>query len=291
MALVVASTSTATANSADSVVVTKPSGTTSGDLLLMVVSGLDIYNYATSTDYTSVIEYGYHASGAWVDASITMLYKVAGGSEPANYTVNLSGATSLGTVVLMRITGWTSGNPVYGYATAGNYIDAPSYTLSASGLSLSCPSSQLLVMGAMHRGDGNSATFSDYTVTSSGSNPTWTEVADQAFTVNNAIYGHCALAVAHANRSDTSDITGYSISAASSSAQSADASASFLAVILEPTSVSDSPALLSVGADQFSGSGPTNVNTTPALFSVAPNLFVQEGDGIVPSVWTTVTKS
>ena len=74
----------ATSSTSSSITIGKPSGTASGDLLVAyVASGLGGATY-TSSGWTQAED----------GAQYTLLWKIAGGSEPADYT--FSGASALG---------------------------------------------------------------------------------------------------------------------------------------------------------------------------------------------------
>jgi len=121
--------SSTTAGATGSVVVNKPSGVVSGDLLVICAS---VANNTTatlaSTGFTSV---------ASVQSPISaILVKVAGGSEPSTYTVT-SGISSDATVVMFAITTGTYSTGVvdigtWSTSTSGSTITAPSLSVTNS---------------------------------------------------------------------------------------------------------------------------------------------------------------
>ncbi len=85
-------------------VVTKPSGTVQDDLL--VACGLTV-NGGT---FTAPAGWTQHANS--LNAFRPLWWKVAGGSEPANYTFVTSDATTASIVVIVRISGATTSTPI-----------------------------------------------------------------------------------------------------------------------------------------------------------------------------------
>lgn len=239
MALVVESTSTASTNNADTITVTKPTGVQAGDLLLIAVPGLDNAT-AACTGFSVAINEFANFSGGLQDLSLTLLYRIADSSDvsASNYTIdpNISAADS-GAVVMMRVTGWTSGNPVFTSQRDTGSQDAASFTLNPTGLSIKRPSSCLLLMINLF-GANNSpystATFSGYSVTSGVANPTWTEVFDTTFQTSSGPTGSFALA--YANTTSTTDITEFKVDGATDTGGTGDTEIALLCVLCEPVS-------------------------------------------------------
>ena len=293
MALVVESTSTASTSNADSLTITKPTGVQVGDLLILVASGSN-QGLPSCSGFTVGVEKFQDNSGGLIDTGLSLLWRVADSTDVAasNYTVNNTGTTTSGAASMLRVSGWTSGNPMYQSASTGSSVDAASYTVSATGLSLSRPYPQLLIAAVMHQGDASNANYSNYTITSSDSNPSWTELQDVDFEIANGINGTCTLAVAYALSSNTSNITGYSIDATSSTAGDPDAYASVLAVIVEPAAATGTNALLEVTQDVTFPNTAVEVGTTGTntLLEIEPELFDQSGSATAPTQWTNETK-
>lgn len=86
------------ASAVTSIVVNKPSGTASGDLLILF-GNCDSARSISCSGFTALTNVsdntGFRKSYA--------LYKVAGGSEPASYTVNVSGASALSAAILLVV--------------------------------------------------------------------------------------------------------------------------------------------------------------------------------------------
>lgn len=101
-----------------SLVINKPSGVVSGDVLILLVNA-GTARTASCSGFTAIG----HAAGTI--NRISSLYKVAGGSEPSTYTVNLSGTSSGIGAALLRIDGTPS--------PASNAIEITTNTGSGSG--------------------------------------------------------------------------------------------------------------------------------------------------------------
>ena len=237
MALAVASTSTASTNNANNVVVTKPTGVQVGDLLLIAVPGLGNAT-ATCSGFSTAINDFADFSGGLQDLSLTLLYRIADSSDvsASNYTVDPNlGATDSGVVAMLRVTGWTSGNPLFASAADSSSQDAASFTINPTGLSITRPGACLLLMLNLF-GANNSpystATFSGYSVTSGVANPTWTEVIDTTFQTSSGPTGSFALA--YANTTDTSNITEFLVNGATDAGGTDDTERILLCVLCEP---------------------------------------------------------
>lgn len=237
MALAVASTSTASTNNANNVVVTKPTGVQVGDLLLIAVPGLGNAT-ATCSGFSTAINDFADFSGGLQDLSLTLLYRIADSSDvsASNYTVDPNlGATDSGVVAMLRVTGWTSGNPLFASAADSSSQDAASFTINPTGLSITRPGACLLLMLNLF-GANNSpystATFSGYSVTSGVANPTWTEVIDTTFQTSSGPTGSFALA--YANTTDTSNITEFLVNGATDTGGTDDTERILLCVLCEP---------------------------------------------------------
>lgn len=92
----VAAASTQNASSSTSLVINKPTGTASGDLMIAVMSIPANSTWTGGTDWTEVADQG-------SNPSLRVAYKVAGGSEPASYTFTSSANnTGSGTILTYR---------------------------------------------------------------------------------------------------------------------------------------------------------------------------------------------
>lgn len=297
MALAVASTSTVTGSSADTLVITKPSGVTVGDLLVIVASGEHDGNNGLGNSqiacsgFTKQLSPSREANNSNTDLNLgsVLLWKIAdsGDVSASNYTITLAGSESLGLACMFRITGWTSGNPVYSSHTSNSSI-------SPSSLSLGRPSSQLLIMCVARKDDDEGWSFGSYSVTSGDSNPTWTEVQDTYTTVNNTTDARrVSHGVAYAITSSTSAITAYSATATDLNVGTNGTASdiSFLAVICEPADATGTNNLHSVEPVIF-GNTSAVVGTagTNALHEPSPEFFDQSGSGTAPTQWTNEAK-
>lgn len=171
-------------NTISSLVVNKPSGVVSGDLLILLVNN-GTARTASSSGFTSI------GTAVGTINRVTAFYKVAGGSEPSTYTVNLSGSSSGATASVLRIDGVVD--------PASNAIESATNTgTNNPGISPSVtPSdaSSLVVrfIGTM-RGNGN--------VTAT---PATTLFNDSA--TDGAVYSGCSYETCNATPSGTANFT------------------------------------------------------------------------------------
>lgn len=287
MAIVVESTSTASASNSASVVINKPTGVQVGDMLLLAVSGAG-QTTASCTGFTVAVNRQQNNPGSINDASITLLYRTADASDvsASNYTVaSYSSTKGTGACVMMRVSGLNPGNPVTGYETSASYSDSSTYNPGyPEGMTpITRPSAQtLMVMAVVHVGDSNFANFSNYSVVSGEANPTWTELLDVDFEIEDGIYD-CTFAVAYAFSTSNSDITAYNIDAASATTGDPDGFASFLAVIGLPQNAPGTAALLQ-GTPAFpaptSGGGTSG---TAALLTTTPSVQAPTSEVTTPN--------
>lgn len=297
MALVVESTSTATVSNSTSVTVTKPTGVASGDLLLIATHKTADSTDATCSGFTLATSNWYNASGGLPDVGNTLLYRIADASDvsAANYTVNHSSSQDSGTVAMFRVSGWVTGNPVFATAVASASQDAASYTLTASGLSITrqTDSALLLLLSSFHSNNSpySTSTSSGYSVTSGVANPTWTEVCDSTITMYGGL-DNCSFACAYATTTNQTDITAFSIDGATDTGGTEDSETALLVVILEPKGFTGTNATLTVSPTIFTNTAVEVGNVgTNATFAISPNLPTQSGEALQPTPWTTVTKS
>jgi len=210
MALVVESTSNASGNNVSSVSITAPTGINTGDVLLIVACADAI---TTPTGFTRILDLN-------TGGETRAFYKIAvlADESAANYTVTF-GSDVGGAATMLRISGWSSGDPLFGSTSnESTFSDGNEPTsVGQTGLTLKRPSAQLLVYisSVIVEDTTSDFSYSGYSITSSDSNPTWTEVIDtEVFYGANA--AAATLAVAYANSSNTSTITAYSANLAES---------------------------------------------------------------------------
>lgn len=288
MAIVVESTSTVTNSNADSLTITKPTGVSVGDTLFLITSGQG--GQATCSGFTSILSPNYNGDGA-LDAYVQLLYRIADSSDvsASNYTVTLDGSNTLGSAVMLRTSGWVSGNPLFASATKGDAVDSGSYTVNSGTISLSRPSQQLLIMAGHHFSEDNNADYSNYTIVSSDSNPTWVEVIDSDYTTQASTYEN-SFFVAYALSSNTSTITGYTTDVASAISGGNDSYITFLAVICSPQSQTVSNALFQPSPVTFSTLTASTQEPENDFHEVDPEMFTQSATARSTTVWSNSTK-
>lgn len=209
MALVVESTSFNSGNNLSSLAVTAPSGITTGDLLIHVVHSYQAPS-GPPTGFTEIVSYD--TIGSLVnrgDSHFLVSYKIAAPADESAGSYSVSWGGSLpddgGAAVMLRVSGWTTGNPLYNSHTGTGAVGA---------VSLSRPNDQLLIMVMGGGTDDNTITpfnFTNFAITSSDSNPTWTRVCDLAYVAHGDVDpASKPFALAYATSTDTSTITGYS---------------------------------------------------------------------------------
>ena len=298
MALVVESTSFGTATTSDSVTVTKPAGVEVGDLLLAVFQSKN--NNATSTGFSSIYSAFYDGPGGVSDCKVTVLAKIATSDDvsASNYTFTSDNVNDwMGIVTMLRVSGWISAlspNPILSSDFAG-YNPTSNGTFSRSSLTLNREGQNLLIM----IGAGTALVSNEYltwpspapSVTSGGSNPTWTTINNSIVTVGTAGTSQQSLWVAYATTTETSDITAYQHTYVSSGSDGDQGAIGALLVINEPTDASGTNTLHSVSPTLFSN---TAVEVggigTNALLEVSPTQFDQSGSATAPTQWTNETK-
>lgn len=294
MALVVESTSSASDSNATDITVTKPTGVEVGDLLLILSGDTrgDTDLMPTCTGFTRIAS---KQQGGSDGATCVILYRIADASDVSatDYTVDFpGGATAAGVVGMMRVSGWATGDPLYASASDGGLEDAASINTGASGLTIVVPGQQLLLMVSTfnsYSGTLSSATFGGHTVTSSDTNPTWTEIIDTQVSLLGG--NNFSLCVAYSIRTDTSTITAYDLDITTDTLGGADYYASLFGVIVAPTDQTGTNALHTASPTLFSNTA-VEVGTTGtnALLDPSPEFFNQSGRGDVNTVWTNEDK-
>lgn len=294
MALAVASTSTASTNNANNVVVTKPTGVAVGDLLLIASWGS-----ASCTGFVnaSPSPFFYDAPGGIPDVTVRLLYRIADSSDvsASNYTIEQNGAGDTddsGSAAMLRITGWTSGNPLFTSASVSSYQDATSFTLTSGTLALKRPSDCILLMISVFRATNSpysSATFSGYSVTSGVANPSWTEVIDANVSVDSG--PNVSLSVAYATTTSTSDITEFTVVGATDTGGTEDAETAVLCVLASPINLTTDLSHINV-APTIHAPTVTQVHAAPDIShnAVVPTVNGIETRAIAPTQWQNEDK-
>lgn len=260
------------------VTITNPSGLTAGDYMLLVLGAntssmvaqsgwTEIYNITdegTSSKFTEI--------GAWWK-------QATAGDVAAGSVTSTSSAGSAYAGTLIRISSSTT--PVF--RLAGSGTDA----FSASGLSHYVNGSPVLLVMSLSQtiGGGNNGSFSAYTVTTGGSNPTWTESID----VHRTISDEATFATAYATQTLLdSTITAFGATFTGDS----NAKACALISIQEPSNLTGTNALLTT-TPVFFGESSVEVGTvgTSDLFISTPEIFSASGKGTsAPTSWTDQEK-
>jgi len=212
MALVVQSTSTGTGT------ITKPSGVALGDLLVLKVgktsTGATSPTPGTSTGFTEAIQQisesnpGLNTSK---NSGITFLWRIATSSDVSASTYT----------VMYRISGWTSGNPVFKFAKGQSTASDDLTIDTVVNLSRLTPS-LALIAGQNNTNTADPADFSAYTITSGEANPSWTEIRDSNYMFS-----------AYAQTSNLTPVTRYGFFR-NEGVAAASALAYFIAIICEP---------------------------------------------------------
>ena len=288
MPLVVESTSTNAVSNSSSVTVNKPTGTVSGDLLLLLANGTELFP-PTSTGFTQSVAQQTNNGGSVKDISVAILYKIAGSSEPASYDVNVTGTNAAGAATLLRISGWNVGDPIFASATFGGNHDTNSETLSTGTISLTRPSNSLLVHIIGHQGN-NVVTASNYTRIAGSANPTWTEVQDETYDVS-AGGSEVCIATAYANDTDTDDVTRFDVDIVSTPAGDPEGYAGIFAVIAEPLAANATSDFLTISPTFFSNSTLFGGGATSDFHETTPTFFTNSSTAFSPTVWTTISKT
>lgn len=287
MALAVASTSSVASNNADNLTLTKPTGVSSGDLLILIATGFGSGTPPTCTGFTAIVDADVELGSDTLEREhgMRILYRIADSSDESasDYTIGKSGSDTLGVACMLRVTGWTTGNPLYDNAvTEGSTTLSGTYSSGGSSLTVRRPHGQLLIQAhCVCNTDGSTSVFSydTYSITSSDSNPTWTEVVDLSATVNSGSdVATIHLAVAYAITTDTSDITAYSATLTESTTDNSAGVSSILAVFVEPTSASGTTALHTADPTFFAESA-VEVGTVGTHALLTPNVEINDASG------------
>ena len=285
MALAVASTSTASANNASSVVVTKPTGVQAGDLLIASVAGNVI---PTISGFTVGQTESYNGPAAF-DVSVSILWRIADSSDvsASNYTVSGTAGT-LGSVVMLRVTGWATGNPFFFIDTLTTSHDGD--LVVDETVSALRPFQQLLLLTGCSLSAENYSDYSTYQITSSDSNPTWVEVAENDFLTQSSANWHSHF-LAYAISSNTSTITKWGFNITASSTGGPDQEVIIFALSVSPQTVvadvgraDNTPTIFGVTATQVTVvADVSRVDTPPTIHGIPAK-------ATAPTQWFNETK-
>ena len=175
MAIVIESTANnvAWANSTD-LTISKPAGVVSGDL--MVFCGFfEVNTTITAPSGWTQITNTTHTANNF---KLATYYKIAGGSEPADYTWSWTNSRNSAGIIL-RISGHDATTPIQTSNSAESNVSGSAKTFAA-GVTPSTANSLLLMWLGSRPGVGGSFTWSSQAIATS--NPTWTEQLDSTNT-------------------------------------------------------------------------------------------------------------
>lgn len=308
MAIAVASVSSMVASNypTSSVTLTKPTGVTAGDLLVIVAGGTawgtptgqPLENYsvnsgkATCTGFTEGYFHSYDVnanSGVGGAARVNVLYRIADASDVAasTYSVTHNPSSYGGAAIMFRITGWTTGDPfAHDLNVYQAHVQDGSDTLSWSG-TMTRPAQQVLLMYACTVGDSDFG-FS-YSAQASTPTATWTEAGDTTFNVTD--YDGGALMVAYATTSATTDLTAFSLYKTLDVSDGPETTVTGILQIIDPQSDSGTSALHSgPNITFFANAGITDGQGTHARVAPNANFPATSGVATQPTVWTLTAK-
>lgn len=245
------------------VTITKPTGLAVGDLMVSVCG-------AEQSGVTITPPSGWDtiANQAQTNGRCMISYKVADSSDVAasNFVFTSSIGKILG--IIYRITG----------------ADATHIQSTISGTPSHNPYSNpafVMVVGCA-TDIATEHDFSAYSV-SGGNSPTMTERIDNGVTGADAV----SIGVADGLYASLSTITGYSVTIGGSP----DDKDTFLVTIPGVTNATGTAALHSADADFFAPTASSGTTGTHTLLSADADFFSTSGESVMPTVWTTVTKS
>lgn len=160
--------------------INKPSGTTDGDLLVLIyVNSNSAQQVDTPSGWTLVARFG----DGTVNSKINVFYKIASG-EPTSYSYTTPANTS---AYLLRITGFESTGMMY-VEGEGNQTNSTTPSIAA-GVTPSVTNSLLIMISATNN-VGSPTTITNQAIATS--NPTWSKIQE----TTDITYGTVAIAVA-----------------------------------------------------------------------------------------------
>lgn len=142
-----------------SITLTKPSGTVEDDLLIMsIVIQRGDATVTTPSGWTALEDTPVGAATA-SDSRLASFYKVAGGSEPADYTITIS-ATAWISGTILRITGADTTTPI----PASDEVEDESVTsVNTPAVSTTTDDGMFVIIAGRRDSGGDSPTVSTYT--------------------------------------------------------------------------------------------------------------------------------
>jgi len=293
MAVAIASTSTYSQDNRTTMPITAPASIATGDLLVLIAAtggGATVVTPPAGwTEYTSLLS-PQSGSIPSMTAKIFYKYAVLADETESTYTVTCTTGTCIGATIY-RITGnQTSGVPFLHFENAVTSVVADgSYSETSLTLARTAPSHVMILFGF---GSNVDATFnlssSNYSVTSSDSNPTWTEIIDATNVFSSGSRGGWT-ASAHATSTNTSSITALGFDYTGSTS---DATVVFgFLYISEPVDETGTNALHEASPALFTNAGVEVGGTgTIEVMEASPEFFTQSGRATSPTQWTNEAK-
>lgn len=276
---VVQNTQTNFATASSSVVVTKPTGLSVGDLL---VAEIGFYQSGGSRTITTPTGFTERTKSDGASTGVGIYTKVADSGDVAasNFTFQVSSAADCLGASLSRIDNYSSvgsseSDSDTGGGTSASYTTAITPTVSDN-----------LILMAFVGSDGTytgTPTVSGYATTPS---ETFTEIADVG--VKNGANIGLAFGVATANNTGLDQITNRSVNFNDTVA---DRKASSIIIIEGIINGAGTAGLLVADADFFAPTASSGTSGTAALHSADADFFSQSVDVTNPTVWTPITKT
>lgn len=193
MAVAIQSSSTKLESSLSTITIDKPSGVVSGDLLIAQVSvRRSNTTWSVPSGWTELHDQTMPDDTNGSLAQVTA-WKIAGGSEPSNYTFTPSGADPMAGIIL-RITGHDPTTPIG--ASSGLADNSPDTTADGTAITPQANSLLLMAISACRSGVSAAPTLDTYAIVTSDPGG-WAEVvAEQALGTNPG----CSQVIAYATR-------------------------------------------------------------------------------------------
>lgn len=124
------------------IILTKPTGVTTGDIMFAIVGSADSALNSTPSGWTSL-------GTALATYNWQLLYKVAGGSEPVDYTFGVAASTRMYGIITAWRDGFDTSNPIDVVSNTG-YITSDT-TVRAASMSVASANSPILFFGCLNR--------------------------------------------------------------------------------------------------------------------------------------------
>lgn len=280
---VIESSNTATGNNVSSLVITKPTSLSVGDLLLVKLAMYDISDanrtFLTPSGWTLQTNSTTGSSSLLVRTATFSKVAESGDVAASNFTFGLSGSVGYVSGYLARISGCATPAISIKESDANNTnTTTPSFTTA---LTPDTPSASLIIFNIA----GSDSNITTETVSGYASTPslTWTELADIGIEVSTdgLIHG-----VASAPYDSQVEITNRTATFSVSSGYNA----SGIVVLRGILDATGTNTLLEVSPTNFSQSGSAGANGTSELLEVSPTFPTQSGSVSSPTQWSNEAK-